>query len=565
MNSSCPQCGTSLPISARFCNNCGHSISLGTIRTPVNPYSSLYPVERFDLLYGRQKLMGSFSGMLSELRKYRQPCISLVGLTRSGKTSVLNAVASADRQYLDVIGSQPVKDVLFVRVDCSGLPEETPASFWRFTTFQLIKTSKERLPSFAFQPYQFSDATAFEICYWHLQQLAQQELIVAFLFDEFDRVAAGLSREVADNLRFLLDDLPGRIWHVTATRRPLKSYNSWAQSKNTSGPLTYFTGTEYLGLLEVTQPNGTYDFIRLPALANGVSFTDDDVNFALATGARHPDLTRQTCMRLFDARLKQPQGKLDYDLFKRAAYADFESFYGHFWPALPVEQQDALIYFATGDQSRNRISEEAVNELHDLGLLEYFSGGDRLFSSYMVDVIRSHHQPKFTYYKPILQSNRQVTQAPFDNQPPYVVAPPLFIPQSRRNKKFLVALYFVVVLVFALCTLGIIDWASSGVVFNEISSLFTAHAFMQSALVALVILLELAIIVGIMWRSLSIWEKRWKSKMEKTPASSSEGAMIAKKSSKDAALEFGIGVAASALAGIISTVVATVLLHLLHQ
>lgn len=560
MGSSCPQCGASLHISSRFCNNCGHSISLRTKRIRVNPYRSLYPVERFDLLYGRQKLMGSFSGMLSELRTYRQPCISLVGLTRSGKTSVLNAMAAADRQYFDVIDSQQVKDVLFVRVDCSGLPEETTASFWRFTTFQLIKTSKERLPRFVFQPYQFSDATAFEICYWHLQQLVQQQLIVAFLFDEFDRVAAGLSREVADNLRFLLDDLPGRIWHVTATRRPLKSYKSWAESKYTSNPLTYFTGTEYLGLLEATQPNGIYDFIRLPALANGVSFTDDDVNFALATGARHPDLTRQTCKRLFDARLKQPQGKLDYDLFKRAAYADFESFYSHFWSELPTEQQDALVYFATGDPSRNRISQEAVSQLRELGLLEYFGGGDRLFSRYMVDVIRSHHQPKFTYYKPISQSNRQVTQ------PPYVVAPPLFIPQSRRNKKILSTLYFVVVLVgFALSTLGFIDWASSGVVYNEISSLFIAHAFIQSALVAFVILLELAIIVGIMWRSLTAWEKHWKRKMEKTSASPTEGAVIAKKSSKDAALEFGAGVAASALAGIVSTVVATILLHLLHQ
>lgn len=219
-------------------------------------------------------------------------------------------------------------------------------------------------------------------------------------------------------------------------------------------------------------------------------------------------------------------------------------------------------------QSRNRISEEVVNELHNLGLLEYFSGGDRVFSPYMVDVIKKRHlQPKYTNYMPISQSNRQVTQAPSNNQPSYVATPPLFIPQPRRNKKILVTFYVVVVLGFALSTLGIIGWASSGVVFNEISSLFTTHTFMQSALVVLVILLELVIIVGIMWRSLSVWEKRWKRKMEKTSASPTEGAMIAKKSSKDAALEFGVGVgvAASALAGIISTVVAAILLHLLHQ
>ena len=565
MNSSCPQCGASLPMSARFCSNCGHHVSPGASRIPINPYSSLYPVERFDLLYGRQELMSQFNFWLSYFSNSRLPCIPLVGLTRSGKTSVLNALASADRQQLDLIGTRSVKDVLIVRVDCSGLPEETPASFWRFITFQLIKTSAEKYPVFAFQPHQFSDATAFETCHWYLRQLAQQKLLIAFLFDEFDRVAGGLPSEVAGNLRFLLDDLPGHIWYVTATRRPLSSYPSWASSKNISEIGTYFVNPEYLGLLEDTQPKGISDFIRLPALVNGVRFTDDDVNFARAIGARHPDLTRQTCMRLFEARLRQPQGNLDYDRFKRAAYTDFETFYGHFWPALPTEQQDALIYFATAEPSRNRISQEAVSELRKLGLLEYVAGGDRLFSPYLVDVVRGHLQPKLTYYNPISQSNRQVDRAPIRNLPPYVVAPPLFIPQPGRNKKILVAVYVVVVLGFALCTLGIIDWASGGVVFNEISSLVTTHAFMQSALVALVILLELAIIVSIMWRSLSTWEKRWKRKMEKIPASPTEGAMIAKKSSKDAALEFGVGVAASALAGIISTVVAAILLHLLHQ
>src|SRR5947207_9583324 len=104
MNSSCPQCSASLPITVRFCNNCGHSFSLGTIPIQSNPYSSLYPVERFDSLYGRQKLMENISDMLSELSNSRQPCISLVGLTRSGKTSVLNALASVDRKHLAVIG-----------------------------------------------------------------------------------------------------------------------------------------------------------------------------------------------------------------------------------------------------------------------------------------------------------------------------------------------------------------------------------------------------------------------------------------------------------------------------
>jgi hypothetical protein len=181
----------------------------------------------------------------------------------------------------------------------------------------------------------------------------------------------------------------------------------------------------------------------------------------------------------------------------------------------------------------------------------------------LADVVRSHHQPKLTHYKPVSQSNRQVAQAPIHSQPPFVAAP-LFVPQPARNKKFLVAVYTVLVLGFALCTLGIIDWASGGVVSNEISSLGTTHAFMQSAIVALVILLELALIVRIMWRSLGTWEKRWKRKMEKTPASPAEGAMIAK-NSKDTAIEFAVGVAASALAGIISTVVAAILLHLLHQ
>ena len=109
----------------------------------------------------------------------RIPCISLVGLTRFGKTSVLNALASVESLRLNLIGFRPVKDVLIVKVDCTGLSELAPTSFWRFITYQLIKTTKDTWPGFVFQPHQYSDANAFEICHWHLQQLVEQKRIVA--------------------------------------------------------------------------------------------------------------------------------------------------------------------------------------------------------------------------------------------------------------------------------------------------------------------------------------------------------------------------------------------------
>src|SRR5437588_6144649 len=107
MNTSCPRCGASLPMSARFCSKCGLHVSPDASFIPINPYNSLYPVERFDLLYGRQELMSQFNDLLSNFSVARLPCISLVGLTRSGKTSVLNALASADRQHLNLIGHRP--------------------------------------------------------------------------------------------------------------------------------------------------------------------------------------------------------------------------------------------------------------------------------------------------------------------------------------------------------------------------------------------------------------------------------------------------------------------------
>lgn len=560
---------------------------------PVNPYNNIYPIEHVDFLYGRQGLMTTFVGVFSNLQYpyYRPPCISLVGLTRSGKTSILNALASVSAQQ--VLGSH-LKDTLFIRVDCSGLPEDTPAAFWRFMTSRLTRAVAEKWPGFSFKPQPAADATGFENFHWHLLQITQQQCFVAFLFDEFDRVAGKLPRVVADNLRFLLDDLPHSVWYTIATRRSLLTYPAWSGISDadadvdfySSLPSTYFEDNEsnahnnaeagakfrYLGLLEDAQPNGVRDFIWLPAHRNGVDFTAQDVDFAIYTGARHPDLTRLTCQRLYAFRERYPQGIPDYQGLYRAAHDDFARYYSFFWPELSQEQQEALIYFATRDSARSSISYQAVGELQNLGLVISWGDGYSLFSPILEDIIKQQQQPaRPLYFKPTPAPQRPEAPAATPGQPYYPAAPRMFVPQAPEDKPSLMPVYIVCMLICATGTFDLIAWLSNGAIYQELGSLVTTRAFLESALIVLLLLAILALIIGMMWQSLRAWERRWKRKRAALAAKgtahqagSPAEAGSAQKSRRDAAVEFSLGAAQGALAGVVFPIIVAILLHLLH-
>src|SRR5579871_2937846 len=95
---------------------------------PSNPYASPYPVRQPTFLFGRENFVRHIIRRL--LGSDYQVSQRIVGLTRSGKTSILNCIASLSdpesRAYilkhfgLDKEDLIDLESVLFVQVDCTG-------------------------------------------------------------------------------------------------------------------------------------------------------------------------------------------------------------------------------------------------------------------------------------------------------------------------------------------------------------------------------------------------------------------------------------------------------------
>ena len=216
--------------------------------------------------------------------------------------------------------------------------------------------------------------------------LIKRYLLFSVLFDEFDRVALYRPIDVSHNLRFLLEMKAGHVVYITATRRQLYQYyfeeRDGKDARGIISPLfNYFAAPLYLGLLEEAEPKGIVSFIREPARAHGVDFTNEDKEFALKYGGRHPDLTRLICMRLFEARQQNPQETLDYDgMLYEQAVRDFEPLYHVIWSELPAPQQDALIRLATTRLGVEEVPKRIMEDLLSLGLAVSLGADYSLFS-----------------------------------------------------------------------------------------------------------------------------------------------------------------------------------------
>jgi DNA-binding response OmpR family regulator len=340
--------------------------------TFMNPYENLFPIEDPAAFYGRHEVL---ERLLRRLFRANPPrSLQVVGLTRSGKSSLLNVIASLKNDTYSAyftqqfgLAREQLDKVLVVQVNCAGLSMDDPSLFWNLMDRQLMHALKIQANESATE----EPGCATLECFAEKLLAIKQRFQLFFLFDGFDRVLRQAHIDVWHNLRFLLEEGRGCIAYITATPRTLYDYyKDRPDTKDTAPLFSYFDPEPlYLGLLE---PEGVMNFIKEPSARYGVTFTDEDMTFVYNKGGQHPDLTRVLCQYLFENYQLPPKDRATYTALYDRLIRYFEPFYDILKQELLPTQFDALLRVAMRTNVRE-IPARVQGELIKLGLLAHSS------------------------------------------------------------------------------------------------------------------------------------------------------------------------------------------------
>jgi hypothetical protein len=200
-------------------------------------------------------------------------CVSIVGLSGSGKSNLLGFIANRLNQVQPIAGRLPA----FYLVDCNRLVEFTPQALFRLVSGTLsIKESDVAGDALA----------ALEAA---LDQKIAKEKQVCLLFDRFDTFMHALVEDkvrlaVAANLRALRDAHKYDLTCVLGTRRPL--------DPNTELAELFFAHTLWLGPL--AENDARWNISRY-AQRKGLTWGEEAVQAILKTSWGYPSFLRAVC------------------------------------------------------------------------------------------------------------------------------------------------------------------------------------------------------------------------------------------------------------------------------
>lgn len=354
---------------------------IGRPQVKINPFASPYPVNYPEELYGRTSVVKKvIRGLFMALQPISQ---EVVGATRIGKTSVFNALASLNdsnhrawsQQYN--VDSGRLQDTLFVQVDCSTVLGD-PATFWSLMGEQVAQAVAMQMPDLR-PALKGSESLTFKEFKGDLAPIIRERVMIVFLLDRFDRVAARLPIEVSFNLRSLIGPdgrIPRNIAFVTASRRPLADVYMTREDNVLGDMVSPFLNVFspepiYLGLLD-EYPEGTSvrRFITEPSAQHGILFNQEDIKFATEEGGGHPDLTRLASSHLFDIRDESPKTSIDYVAVHRALVSQFELPFQSIMSDLDDSGRLAVEHLATTGSIPHDIPYYAIKWLVQIGMIQ---------------------------------------------------------------------------------------------------------------------------------------------------------------------------------------------------
>jgi hypothetical protein len=275
----------------------------------MNPFRNRKPILEPTAFYGRAAELATIGQQLAA-----QPpqCCAVIGLPRSGKTSLLyhlqqQAHLSASQRQFRFGDKQQVLAV-YVNAgpysDLDGNHPEGALYFWR----DLYRALAQELTASGVHPLPpdpgHSDLPVLEQLQtlWHTMADAIRNTtadLVLLLIDNAEGIAR-LPRVTGSLLRTLAQDptLSERVAFVATSARPLHEFyepNTWQAS---SSFWNLFANTVYLGQLEPAAAQAL--MTRNATTENAVRFSVQEQTLLLRLAGRHPDLLTMACALLYD-------------------------------------------------------------------------------------------------------------------------------------------------------------------------------------------------------------------------------------------------------------------------
>jgi two-component system response regulator RegX3 len=203
-------------------------------------------------------------------------CVSVTGLSNSGKSTLMRALGSPDA--LDAIEAHAQGPCALVYLDCNQAVALSPQAFYELVLRALLEriagTASSDLQQGLRQHHQtvtdadsaFPASLSFNLALTEVCERFDRSIVL--LIDEFDEIFASLDERALLNLRALRDRFARRLTYVTATMRGLSELRSgtaedefsemFASTTYIVPPLTSEEMRAYLASL----PSGPLDLAR---------------------------------------------------------------------------------------------------------------------------------------------------------------------------------------------------------------------------------------------------------------------------------------------------------------
>ncbi len=323
-------------------------------------------------------------------------CCSVVGVSNMGKSALLRALTRPELKQ--AVLAEAADEHLWVYVDCNRALDRTEQGFYEL----LLRSIRDKVDSRGSMPALLAQLdeiyetlihppTPFHVALSFNRAVEEAVLEAGFdrlvlCIDEFDPLMASLAGPVFLRLRALKDRFEEGICYVTATDRAL-----WEIRNDRDAAEFFELFVHYTRYLPPLGEAGIRRVIAHYAASEGVTFSENDIDFIRTLADGHPGLVRAVCSALgyvtgpdVHTALKDQQ---IHRLVKERLASDLivHSECNQLWNDLSEDEQATLIDLVMANTD---VRPAALRSLRRKHLVRYQEGGPAVFCPLFGDFVR---------------------------------------------------------------------------------------------------------------------------------------------------------------------------------
>lgn len=339
----------------------------------MNPYTNRVPIQDPDEFYNRKT---EVEKTFMRIGGSRPQCISIVGETRIGKSSLLYHIAnkSVRKKHL----GDDSEDYIFVFCDLQEKSNMDVSDFF----FLVTKKIDEEAPGYFEKP--IPEKMTFDSFSKLIQGLEKRGKKVILILDEFNVVTNNekFGREFFSYLRSIASKHD--VAYITSSRKDLQEL-CHTQGIKDSPFFNIFTHM-HLGLFE---RESARELISVPSKREGIPL-EDYAEFVFELAGYHPFFIQIACSNLFE-HLKEGQ-----KVVRKKFYEEAEDHFEYMWYHMDSEDEKCLKAIAESKELDRKLRFLA-GKLAKRGVLIEEDGIYEIFSDCFKDFILKEIQKEEIY------------------------------------------------------------------------------------------------------------------------------------------------------------------------